>query len=71
MTKLELLMERLRIDLLKDVVIGDQFQLVLTGDGLEMLIYTDDIAPYYAGDFISTWKLPEVRREKGAVSIYG
>lgn len=61
------LMERLRIDLLKQVVIGKQFQLDLT-DGIEMLIYPDDTAPYYAGEMISTWLLPRVERE---VMFYG
>jgi len=57
------LMERLRIDLLKEIVIADQFQLNLNGDGLEMLIYPDDTAPYYAGEMISTWHLPGVERK--------
>ena len=56
------LMERLRISLLRKVVIGGQFQLDLEA-GLEILIYPDDTAPYYAGEMISTWKLPSVERE--------
>lgn len=56
------LMERLRIELLKQIVIGKQFQLDLK-DGLEMLIYPDDTAPYYAGEMISTWIMPGVERE--------
>ena len=56
------LMERLRISLLRKVVIGGQFQLDLEA-GLETLIYPDDTAPYYAGEMISTWKLPSVERE--------
>jgi hypothetical protein len=56
------LMERLRIHLLEQVVIGRQFELDLTV-GLETLIYPDDIAPYYAGEMVSTWKLPAVTRE--------
>lgn len=56
------LMERLRIRLLKQVVIGRQYQLDLS-TGLETLIYPDDTAPYYAGEMVSTWKLPAVRRE--------
>lgn len=56
------LMERLRIDLLRQVAIGKQFQLDLE-IGLESLVYTDDTAPYYAGEMVSTWKLPAVTRE--------
>lgn len=56
------LMERLRISLLKQVVIGDQFQLDLEA-GLESMIYPDDTAPYYAGEMISTWKMPAIQRE--------
>lgn len=61
------LMERLRVALLKQLVIGDQFQLDLEA-GLETLVYPDDTAPYYAGEMISTWKLPAVERE---VNLYG
>jgi len=56
------LMERLRIELLKQVVIGKQFQLDLI-DGLETLIYPDDTAPYYNGEMISSWIMPSVKRE--------
>lgn len=56
------LMERLRIYLLKQVVIGGQFQLDLKA-GLESLVYPDDTAPYYAGEMLSTWILPAVERE--------
>lgn len=56
------LMERLRISLLKQIVIGDQFQLDLVA-GLESMIYPDDTAPYYAGEMLSTWKIPAIQRE--------
>ncbi len=56
------LMERLRICLLRQVVIGKQFQLDLEA-GLETLIYPDDTAPYFAGEMVSTWRLPAVTRE--------
>lgn len=56
------LMERLRIQLLKQVVVGDQFTLDLSA-GLEALVYPDDTAPFYAGEMISTWRLPAVERE--------
>ena len=56
------LIESLRVHLLRKVVIGDQFKLDLQ-QGVEMIIYPDDTAPYYNGEMISTWELPEVRRE--------
>lgn len=56
------LMERLRISLLKQIIIGDQFQLDLKA-GLETLIYPDDTAPYYAGEMLSTWRIPAIQRE--------
>ena len=56
------LMERLRIALLEEVVIGKQFQLNL-GAGVEMLIYPDDTAPYYAAELLTTWMMPGVERK--------
>lgn len=56
------LMERLRIRLLQQVIIGQQYQLDLEA-GVEMLIYPEDTAPYYAGEMSTTWKMPSVERE--------
>jgi len=56
------LMERLRIHLLRQVVIGVRYQLDLEA-GMESLIYPDDTAPYYAGEMSSTWILPAIKRE--------
>lgn len=56
------LMERLRIALLKQVVIGHQFTLNTTA-GLERLMYLDDTAPYYIGEMATEWILPPVQRE--------
>lgn len=58
------LMERLRIHLLKKIVIGDQFELDKE-QGVEVLIYpgTEETTPYYAGEMVTTWKLPAVERE--------
>lgn len=56
------LMERLRIRLLQQVIIGQQYQLDLE-TGVEMLIYPEDSAPYYAGEMSTTWKMPSVERE--------
>lgn len=61
------LMERLRIALLEQTVIGKQFRLDLES-GLETLIYPDSgerpTAPYYLGEMVSTWKLPTIERKR-------
>ena len=56
------LMERLRIRLLQDVVIGGQFELDLEA-GVEALIYPENTAPYFAGEMSTTWKMPSVERK--------
>lgn len=56
------LMERLRVALLQQVIIGEQFTIDLDA-GLNILTYSNDTAPYFAGEMISTWKLPTVKRE--------
>jgi len=56
------MMERLRIQLLKDLFLADQFELDREG-GLEDLVYPDDTAPYYMGEMLTTWRLPMVKRE--------
>ena len=56
------LMERLRIALLQQVVIGSQFALN-TQAGLETMCYPDDTAPYFSGEMVSTWRLPGIQRE--------
>ena len=61
------LIERLRIELFKQVIVGNQFQLDLE-QGIEYLIYPDDTAPYYAAEMFSTWVIPTPERE---VSFYG
>ena len=56
------LMERVRVNLLEQLKIGDQFQLDLKS-ALETLIYPEHLSPYYAGEMISHWKIPAVQRE--------
>lgn len=56
------LMERLRIELLRKVVIGKRYELDLEA-GLEILIYPEDTAPYYVGEMLSRWSLPRIKRE--------
>ncbi len=56
------LVERLRIDLMKKVVIGKRFKLDLE-TGLEFFAYPEDTAPYYSGEMITRWEIPTVERE--------
>lgn len=56
------LMEQFRVELLKKCIVGNQFEIDLQA-GLESMIYTEETAPYYAGEIISTWKMPSVKRE--------
>jgi len=60
------LMERIRIALLKDPIIRNQFLCVLTEEddgGIEDLVYPDDTAPYYMGEMLTVWDMPKVKRE--------
>ena len=55
------LMERLRIALLQQGVVGKQF-ILDREKGLESLIYPDNTAPYYDGEMISVWKIKSIER---------
>lgn len=56
------LMERLRIALLETRIIGKQFEVDLQA-GIESLIYPEDTAPYYSGEMMTTWQIPEIERK--------
>lgn len=62
------LMERLRIALLRQGVVGKQFKLDLSA-GVETVVYPDTgppprgTAPYYLGEMITTWKTIFIERE--------
>lgn len=57
------LMERMRISLLKDPLIGEnRFECDFT-EGLEDLVYPDDLYPYFCGEMITVWTLPTIKRE--------
>ena len=55
-------MEKVRLDLMKTIVIGSCFKLD-ADKGLESLIYNEDTAPYYAGEMIGTFFMPAIERE--------
>lgn len=54
------LLTRIRIALLKIGVIGGQF---LIKKPLEYIVYPDDTAPYYMGEMLTIWEIPEIERE--------
>lgn len=61
------LMERTRIALLEEVVIGGQFKLDLDA-GVETLVYPGNpnqtaVSPFYLGEMITTWHLPIIERK--------
>ena len=61
------LMERIRIPLLEEVVIGKQFRLDLDA-GAETLEYPRNpnqtaVSPFYLGEMITTWYLPPIERK--------
>lgn len=67
--RLNEVMDRVRIPLLRQRVIGDQFDLQMDGNNApQSLVYTEDTAPYYIGEMITTWRLPPIERE---VKLYG
>lgn len=55
------LTERLRIALLRDVAV-ENYTLDLS-QGVELLVYPDDTAPYYMAEMATVWILPTVTRE--------
>lgn len=60
-------MERLRIALLEECVVGGQFRLDLDA-GVETLVYPGNpsqtaVSPFYLGEMITTWKLPIIERK--------
>ena len=59
-------MERIRIDLMTHPVLEKQFKLDHEG-GIEQLIYPDDTAPFYLGEMMTVWKMPQIRQEERSV----
>lgn len=55
-------METVRIELMKKVLIGKCFKLD-TEAGVESLVYPEDTAPYYAGEMMFTVLVPPTERE--------
>lgn len=58
------ILTRLRISLLKDGIVGGQF---LIKEPLEYIVYPDSTAPYYLGEMLTIWEMPEITREVNKV----
>lgn len=54
------LMTRTRISLIEAGVISDMF---LLKKPLEWLIYLEQTSPYYLGEMITVWEMPEIKRK--------
>ncbi len=52
--------EKIRENLLKDVVVCERFS---CRKPLEYLIYEDDIQPYCIGELMTVWEMPQIIRE--------
>ena len=64
------LMEQLRISLLERPIVGAQFMLDLEA-GMESMVYPEDTAPYYAGEMVTVWRMPPIRRLDTTRVIHG
>ncbi len=56
----ENILTRIRIALLKQRMIARKFLLNMP---MEYVVYPDSTAPYYLGEMITNWQMPEVERE--------
>ncbi len=56
------LCERLRIAFLRVQVLDNKYRLELKNNALETMIYPDAVAPYFAAEMMSVWKMPTVER---------
>lgn len=64
------LMDQVKLSLLERPIVGGQFVLDLKA-GMESMAYTEDSAPYYAGEMITNWKMPPVKRLDTTRVIHG
>ena len=63
------LMERMRIALLRQRVLGRYFQLDLE-EQIQTLNYPEDTAPYYAGEMVTVWQMPTISQELNSYPEY-
>lgn len=56
------LCERYRIALLTTRVLDGKYRLDVKDNAVETMIYPDAVAPYFAAEMMSVWKMPTVTR---------
>lgn len=62
------IIQRVRLKLLKNRVVGNQFEIKLEKNNpLEYFIYEDQPEPHYMGEIMTTWTIPNITRELGAL----
>lgn len=64
------LMDQVKISLLERSIVGGQFVLDLKA-GMESMAYVEDSAPYYAGEMITNWKMPPIKRLDATRIVHG
>jgi hypothetical protein len=64
------LMDQLYLSLLERPIVGAQFVLDLKA-GMESMAYPEDSAPYFAGEMVTVWKMPPVKRLDTTRIIHG
>lgn len=64
------LMDQLYLSLLERPIVGAQFTLDLEA-GMESMVYSEDSAPYFAGEMVTAWRMPPVKRLDTTRAIHG
>ena len=64
------LMDQMYLSLLERPIVGAQFVLDLKA-GMESMAYPEDFAPYFAGEMVTVWKMPPVKRLDTTRIIHG
>lgn len=64
------LMDQVKLSLIERPIVGGQFVLDLKA-GMESMAYTEDSAPYYAGEMITNWIMPPVKRLDTTRIVHG
>lgn len=57
------LMDRIRISFQKNPIVDGRYELIMSGDGINDLVYPDSPVPFYMGEMITEWQMPPVERE--------
>lgn len=64
------LMDQLYLSLLERPIVGAQFTLDLEA-GMESMAYSEDSTPYFAGEMVTVWRMPPVKRLDATRIVHG